>query len=42
VDSDSVTKENQAAFLTDYIDYQLKILAAENAKIADETEFKEE
>ena len=42
VESDSVTKENQAAFLTDYIDYQLKILAAENAKIADETEFKEE
>lgn len=42
VESDSVTKENQAAFLADYIDYQLKIVAAENAKIADETEFKEE
>jgi len=42
VEIDSVTKENQAAFLTDYIDYQLKILAAENAKIADEAEFKEE
>ena len=42
VEIDSVTKENQAAFLTDYIDYQLKILAAENAKIADEADFKEE
>ena len=26
VESDSVTKENQAAFLSDYIDYQLKVL----------------
>jgi peptidyl-prolyl cis-trans isomerase SurA len=42
VELDSVTKDNQAAFLTDYIDYQLKVLAAENAKIADESEFKEE
>ena len=42
VEIDSVNKENQAAFLADYIDYQLKILAAENAKIADEPEFKEE
>ena len=25
VESDSITKENQAAFLSDYIDYQLKI-----------------
>jgi peptidyl-prolyl cis-trans isomerase SurA len=42
VELDSVTKENQSAFLKDYIDYQLKILAAENAKIADDQEFKEE
>jgi peptidyl-prolyl cis-trans isomerase SurA len=42
VESDSVTKENQSAFLADYLDYQLKVLAAENAKIADEPEFKEE
>jgi len=42
IESDSVTKDNQSAFLADYIDYQLKVLAAENAKIADEAEFKEE
>lgn len=42
VEIDSVNKDNQAAFLADYIDYQLKILAAENAKIADDAEFKEE
>jgi peptidyl-prolyl cis-trans isomerase SurA len=42
VDSDSVTKDNQAAFLSDYIDYQLKILAAEQEKMADQPDFKEE
>ena len=42
IESDSITKDNQSAFLADYIDYQLKVLAAEKAKIADEAEFKEE
>lgn len=42
VEIDSVNKENRSAFLADYIDYQLKILAAEKAKISDESEFKEE
>jgi peptidyl-prolyl cis-trans isomerase SurA len=42
VESDSITKENQSAFLTDYINYQLKIVAAEQEKLADQPEFKEE
>lgn len=42
VESDSITKENQAAFLSDYIDYQLKIVAAEQEKLADQPDFKEE
>lgn len=42
VESDSVTKENQAAFLSDYIDYQLKIVAAEQEKLAEQPDFKEE
>ena len=42
VESDSITKDNQAAFLSDYIDYQLKIVAAEQEKLADQPDFKEE
>ncbi len=42
VESDSITKENQSAFLTDYINYQLKIVAAEQEKLADQPDFKEE
>ena len=42
VESDSITKENQAAFLSDYIDYQLKIVAAEQEKLAEQPDFKEE
>ncbi|MEY2636554.1 MAG: Peptidylprolyl isomerase [Bacteroidota bacterium] len=42
LESDSITKENQAAFLSDYIDYQLKIVAAEQEKLAEQPDFKEE
>jgi len=42
VESDSITKDNQADFLSDYIDYQLKIVAAEQEKLADQPDFKEE
>jgi peptidyl-prolyl cis-trans isomerase SurA len=42
VESDSVTKENQTAFLSDYINYQLKIVAAEQEKLAEQPDFKEE
>jgi len=42
VESDSITKENQAAFLSDYINYQLKIVSAEQEKLAEQPDFKEE
>lgn len=42
VESDSVRAENKAKFLNDYIDYQYKILAAEQAGIMQSPGFQEE
>jgi peptidyl-prolyl cis-trans isomerase SurA len=42
LESDSVKADNKQKFLSDYIDYQLKILAAEDAKIPESPAFIEE
>ncbi len=42
LESDSIKADNKQKFLTDYIDYQLKILAAEEAKIHLSPSFQEE
>ncbi|WP_395767790.1 peptidylprolyl isomerase [Aquirufa sp.] len=42
LESDSIKSGNKQKFLSDYIDYQLKILAAEDAKIPESPAFIEE
>lgn len=42
LESDSIKADNKQKFLADYIDYQLKILAAEDAKIPQSPAFTEE
>ena len=42
VESDSIKADNKQQFLNDYIDYQFKILAAEEAKIPNSASFQEE
>jgi peptidyl-prolyl cis-trans isomerase SurA len=42
LESDSIKADNKQKFLSDYIDYQLKILAAEDAKIPQSAAFQDE
>ncbi|MDU0808447.1 peptidylprolyl isomerase [Aquirufa sp. LEOWEIH-7C] len=42
LESDSIKSDNKQKFLSDYIDYQLKILAAEDAKIPQSPAFQDE
>ena len=42
LESDSIKADNKQKFLSDYIDYQLKILAAEDAKIPQSPAFQDE
>ena len=42
LESDSIKADNKQKFLSDYIDYQLKVLAAEDAKIPQSSAFQEE
>ncbi len=42
LESDSIKADNKQKFLSDYIDYQLKILAAEDAKIPQSAAFLDE
>jgi peptidyl-prolyl cis-trans isomerase SurA len=42
LESDSIKADNKQKFLSDYIDYQLKILAAEDAKIPQSATFQDE
>jgi peptidyl-prolyl cis-trans isomerase SurA len=42
LESDSIKADNKQKFLSDYIDYQLKILAAEDAKISQSAAFQDE
>ncbi|MEY4646712.1 MAG: Peptidylprolyl isomerase, partial [Bacteroidota bacterium] len=42
LESDSIKADNKQKFLSDYIDYQLKLLAAEDAKIHLTPAFQEE
>ena len=42
LESDSIKADNKQKFLSDYIDYQLKLVAAEEAKIANTPGFQDE
>lgn len=42
LESDSIRADNKQKFLSDYIDYQLKLIAAEDAKIASTPGFQDE
>ena len=42
LESDSIKADNKQKFLSDYIDYQLKLIAAEEAKIASSPGFQDE
>jgi peptidyl-prolyl cis-trans isomerase SurA len=42
LESDSIKADNKQKFLSDYIDYQLKLAAAEEAKIANSPGFQDE
>jgi peptidyl-prolyl cis-trans isomerase SurA len=42
LESDSIKADNKQKFLSDYIDYQLKLMAAEEAKIATSPGFQDE
>lgn len=42
LESDSIKADNKQKFLSDYIDYQLKVLAAEDAKIPQSPAFQDE